>query len=179
MWQDQPHSVGLRTQHQGIMNSAESRRSSSLNALKCELASEVLLSSGELRLQVTGWSMLPAVWPGDVVLIEPVKSDSIAAGDIVMFRRGDRFIAHRVVTPSTDGKKSIITQGDSLPAPDPPVSGGEFLGKVMLIERNGRCIEPGPHLSFPARAFAAVIRRSESAARIVVGVHGMRQPPQE
>ena len=38
------------------------------HAIKCELASEVLNRSGSLRLKVMGWSMLPAVWPGDTLV---------------------------------------------------------------------------------------------------------------
>ena len=35
--------------------------------LNASLASEVLRSSGSLHLRVTGWSMLPTVWPGDTL----------------------------------------------------------------------------------------------------------------
>ena len=47
-----------------------------LEAVKCELAAEVLRSSGELRLRVTGSSMLPAVWPGDELTIRRQPFDA-------------------------------------------------------------------------------------------------------
>jgi signal peptidase I len=156
------------------MNPSVGAASNTINALKCELASEVLHSSGKLRLQVVGRSMLPTLWPGDTVLVEPVSRERVSAGEIVMFRRGDRFVAHRVVVAAGEGKSGMITQGDGLPAPDPPVSASEFVGKVMLIERSGRCIDPSTSLGFSGRTLAAIFRRSGSAARIVVGVHGMR-----
>jgi len=37
------------------------------HALKCELAGEVLRSSGRLRLKVSGSSMLPVIRPGDTL----------------------------------------------------------------------------------------------------------------
>ena len=68
------------------------------HAVKCELAGEVLRASGRVRLQVTGWSMLPSVWPGDTLVIESVASDAVSEGDIVLFSRERRLFAHRVVT---------------------------------------------------------------------------------
>jgi signal peptidase I len=147
------------------------------HALKCELASEVLRSSGKLRLRVTGWSMLPSVWPGDTLLIERMSVDQVSEGDIVLFGRDQRLVAHRVVTkgPQDPG---IVTRGDSMAAPDPPLSGGDLLGRVSFILRNGKCIEPGRSLRFPERAVAALARSSNLAARLVVGVHSMHQTSQ-
>jgi len=149
-----------------------------VNALKCELASEVLRSSGSLRLRVTGWSMLPAVWPGDTLLIERVSSAAVFAGDIVLFGRDRRLFAHRVVTRSvvTKGQPQdaeILTRGDAMPALDPPVSESELLGRVSFILRNGKCIEPARRPRFYERVLAVVLRRSTFAARIVVGMHGL------
>ena len=69
-------------------------------ALKCELAGEVLRSSGTLRLRAMGWSMLPTVWPGDTLVIERIHSDAVSEGDIVLFGRDRRVFAHRVVAKS-------------------------------------------------------------------------------
>src|ERR1700758_403813 len=67
------------------------------HALKCELAGEVLRSSGKLRLRVTGCSMLPAVWPGDTLFVERTTRESVEEGDIVLYERDRRFFVHRVV----------------------------------------------------------------------------------
>jgi len=64
-------------------------RVNEVHAIKCELASEVLLWSGKLRLRVTGWSMLPSVWPGDTLLVERIGAEEAREGDIVLFGRGD------------------------------------------------------------------------------------------
>ena len=145
------------------------------HALKCELAAESLRSSGTLRLQVTGWSMLPSVWPGDTLMVERVTSSAVAEGDIVLFGRDRRLVAHRVVAKDSVPGDGILTRGDAMPAPDSPVSDRELLGRVSHIVRNGKCIEPSRSLCISERAVAALVRSSDIAARLVVGVHGMRQ----
>jgi signal peptidase I len=148
-------------------------------ARKCELATEILRSSGNLRLRVTGWSMLPVIWPGDTLVIERASGDSAVEGDIVMFSNGRRLVAHRVVTKSNGSADSMVhTQGDALSRPDSPVAHHELLGKVSFIMRNGELVKPARSLCLPQRAVAAVFRRSTLAARVVVGVHGLRRTSQ-
>ncbi len=145
-------------------------------AVKCELASEVLRSSGTLRLPVMGWSMLPAVWPGDTLVIERIEIGAVSEGDIVLFARDRRLVAHRVVTKTNSaGEQTILTRGDTMRQADPPVGDRNLLGKVVSILRNGKCIEPSKTPRFSERALSALVRNSEIAARVVVGVHGMRQ----
>ena len=151
-----------------------------VNALKCELAGEVLRSSGSLRLRVTGWSMLPTIMPGDSLMIDRVQSDEVCEGDIILFGRDRRFFVHRVKVHRVKAKGSdrqaaeFVTCGDAMPAPDSPISESELMGKVAFILRNGKCIVPARSLTLPERAVAALARRSILAARLVVGVHGMQ-----
>jgi Peptidase S24-like len=126
-----------------------------------------LASSGTLRLRVTGWSMLPTVWPGDTLLIERVNSEVVSEGDIVLFGRDRRLFVHRVVRKITEDSK-ILTRGDAMPRLDPPVLDRDLMGKVVLIQREGRYIRPKSSLSLSSRAVAAAVRRSETAARVVV-----------
>jgi signal peptidase I len=146
-----------------------------LNALKCELAGEVLRSSGSLRLRVTGWSMLPTVMPGDTLLIDRIDSAAVSEGDIVLYGRDRRFFVHRVVAKSQPQKAEFVTRGDAMPSNDPPVPQSDLLGRVSFILRNGKCIEPRRTLRLPERAVASIVQRSTFAARVVVGVHGLRQ----
>ena len=144
-----------------------------VHALKCELAAEVLRSCGTLRLRVTGWSMLPAVWPGDTLMIESARTGGVTEGDIVLFGRERRLFVHRVVKNLGDSK--FLTRGDAMSAPDPVIDRHELLGRVSSIQRNGRCIAPRPRRSVAERAIAGLVRNSQIAARILVGVGGMHQ----
>lgn len=144
-------------------------------SVKRELAREQLLTSGTVQLRVLGWSMLPIIWPGDELVIERIASHDVVNGDIVLFAAGSRFVAHRVVNRSA-GAPTIQTQGDAIRQADAPVSHSELLGRLAFILRDGKCIDPGKTVGFRKRAAAAVFRRSEIAARLVVGVHGMCKP---
>ena len=147
-----------------------------VNALKCDLASEVLCSSGSLRLCVTGWSMLPTIMPGDTLKIERISSQAACEGDIVLFGRDHRLFAHRVVSRREWPLEGIVTRGDAMATVDAPVLNRDLLGRVSLIVRNGKCLDPKRKQLFPQRVVTRVVRtlvrRSTFAARVVVGLHG-------
>lgn len=155
-----------------------------VHTVKCDLAAEVLRSSGNLRLRVMGSSMLPSVWPGDTLLIERVKADAISDGDLVLFGRDRRLFVHRVVsggagdataasTIDANIDATILTRGDAMPQPDLPVPVRDLLGRVSFIVREGKLIEPKKTLGLPQRAVATLLRHSEIAARLAIGVNGM------
>jgi hypothetical protein len=112
--------------------------------------------------------MLPMIWPGDTLELERVKSSELGAGEIVLFSRDRRLFAHRVVKSSG---RTIHTRGDALPYKDPVVVENELLGRVAWIERDRRRIQPSRKLSFSERAVAGLVRSSDVAARVVVGIH--------
>jgi signal peptidase I len=145
------------------------------NALKGELAGEILLRFGTLRLQVTGQSMLPSVWPGDVLIIKRCFFGEVSPGDIVLYARERRLFAHRVIGAGADlGEPYLVTQGDASPTPDSPISAAEFLGRVSQIVRAGKCVERASVLSFPNRLIANVARYSTIVARLFVYRHVTR-----
>ncbi len=139
------------------------------SAPQCELATETLRSSGTLRLRATGWSMVPALWPGDTLVIEPVDSSEVCEGDIVLFARHQRFFAHRVIG-NTSLSRGIQTRGDALKRTDAPVSSRELLGRVVSIERNGKSIIPSRELNAAKRSVAALVRQLPIAARVAVAM---------
>jgi len=140
--------------------------SSSIPALnqtcKCSLASEILRRFGRLRLQVTGASMLPSLWPGDLLLIRGARFTEVSRGDLVLFFRDNRFFVHRVLDVSGD---RLLTQGDGLATPDPPVGRDELLGRVLFITRDGVTRPPSP-LGAAGRLLAFGVRRSTTFCNI-------------
>ena len=144
------------------------------HAVARELAEEVLRRLGKLVLPASGRSMVPAIWPGDCLVVEPAISSNVAPGDIVLFSNAYRFVAHRVVAKNGDADKlRVLTRGDAMATADAPIKSGEILGKVSFIVRNGRCFEPEKSLRRSERALATLLRRSQTAARVIVGVHGL------
>src|SRR5437763_15336142 len=65
--------------------------------IKCELAAQVLNDSGVLRLRASGSSMLPSVWPGDILTIRPQRLEQWRPGDIAPYMRAGHFFLQRVI----------------------------------------------------------------------------------
>jgi signal peptidase I len=148
--------------------------------LKCELASEVLHSSGGLKLCVTGWSMLPSVWPGDTLVVERVSPDQVRIGDVVVVARDGRLCEHRVVSIVEDsGSRRWITRGDALPVPDRPVLENELLGRASYLIRAGKLIAVPAELNLVEQLIAKIVRSSVPAARALVYLHRKAYIPQK
>lgn len=142
------------------------------HTVKCELVADVLRSYGTVRVQVAGWSMFPVVRPGDVLIVDHTGRSEVVPGDIVLFTREQRLFAHRVVA---NGGSGMLTRGDAMPAPDPPVGESELLGRVSSIVRGGKCIMPRGTSRISARVVAQLVHRSEVASRVIVGIYGLLQ----
>lgn len=129
-----------------------------------ELAQEVLSKFGQLRLRVTGSSMLPSVLPGDILFFNTCPAESLAPGDVILVRRDGRLFAHRLLAMSSG---SLLTQGDSMPTPDPPTPIADFLGVLASQHRAGRELASNP----PARLGRWLMRHSAFARRVFLRWH--------
>jgi signal peptidase I len=115
-----------------------------------------LLRSGILvRFRAPGYSMYPTILHEDVITVEPIKPEAIKVGDIALYHSENSVIAHRVLKIEnksdihTDSQSSalspqscFILRGDARPVGDNPINAEQILGKVVSVERNGRCINP-------------------------------------
>jgi signal peptidase I len=133
------------------------------NAVKCELALDVAQTFGEVRLEVTGGSMLPAVWPGDRLIVQRRNPNKIQPGQIILYSRDGGLVAHRVL--SRDGDR-LVTRGDSLPQADLPVPPNKIAGEIVSIVRRGRCI--APELTLGRRIVSWLLRRSDFSVRVLL-----------
>lgn len=100
----------------------------SLTAERSALAADVLRAGSRLRLQVRGESMLPTLWPRDVVEIASCSIADARPGDIVLALRGGRFFLHRFLAHCHPG--GFLLHGDSMPAPDPQFPDEALLGRL-------------------------------------------------
>ena len=140
--------------------------------VKCDLAGEVLRSFGTLHFPSAGRSMLPALWPQDTLVVESVVPDQVHLGDVVVIGRRGSLCAHRVIGVEGDAENPRwITQGDALPAPDPPVFKNELLGRVAYVIRGGRLIPMPAELSAIESVTSRIVRRSVPVARALVLMH--------
>jgi signal peptidase I len=158
------------------------------NALGCELAGEIVRTFGRVRVRVTGMSMIPAVWPGDVLVVERRAAEKIERGEIAVAEHDGRLVAHRVVAgvsradaatelrpASVPGftMAGLITRGDAQLFADKSLRAEELLGTVVSIERGAGARQPRRKLGTGARMLAAMARRSSTAARVFVRLHAI------
>jgi signal peptidase len=142
---------------------------------KTALAVQTLRAGDSIRLRVLGSSMLPTIWPGDVVTIDKVLVDEIVPGDIVVCERDARFFVHRLMGVSeSKGGTRWETRGDSLPQNDPPFSESHLLGRVSHILRGDRAIIPKPTRSGLAHFVSWVICHIDSAQNLALRLHAPR-----
>jgi signal peptidase I len=101
-----------------------------------EIAEHAILAGKTVRMLAGGWSMFPFFRPGDQLTIVPVNLQEVTKGELVVFRRQGRWIAHRVVgTQKNDGEKILLTCGDGCLFADEPVSQAIFVGHVVGMTR--------------------------------------------
>ena len=154
-----------------VENTASTPRSN-WNAEGTALVAEALrLRSGSpqgLRLRVHGESMLPALWPGDVVEIAGCSMEDLRPGEIVLAVREYRLFLHRLVSPCTPN--GFRLQGDSMPGPDPQYSPEALLGRLVRGDE-------GRGFSSPAlsRALGMLFCHCGPARHLALKLHDRRK----
>src|SRR5271154_6848927 len=144
-----------------------------------ELAADLLDRGERMSLRVRGSSMLPSLFPGDLLTFRRCAPAELVVGDIVIFLREGRCFVHRVAERMTvGGDFRIRTRGDALPSCDPPVGETEVLGRLSLVERKGWRLQP-PRLGPVRSLLAGVVRHSPLAARALVAAQQRFWPTAE
>jgi hypothetical protein len=152
----------------------------------CDLVAEVACRFGEARFRATGASMMPVVWPGDVLTVRSCEMTDLQPGQIALFRRSGRLVAHRVIRVDGDW---LITRGDSVRHEDSPILKSDVVGQVVSVARLG--VRRGRHVpsrrslskrslsgrSFWNRAGSHVLQRSDFCLRAAMFVVRRLQTP--
>jgi signal peptidase len=140
--------------------------------LKLGLAAEMLRGHGTVYLKARGTSMLPAVWPGDLLTIQRAAYDEVVPGDIVLVLRNDRFLIHRLVQRRRGQDcLSWITRGDAMPDNDPPAASSELLGRVAGIRRGNRSFVPSGRVSPLHSAISWMLYRADRFRDLMLRIH--------
>jgi signal peptidase I len=137
------------------------------NKLRCDLAAEVVGTFGEIRLRVFGTSMVPSIFPGDLISVQRAVVSEVSSGEIVLYARDGRMFMHRVVACTGSPEHSLlIARGDRLRHSDPPVSSPELIGRVTRIERGPTRIPVPSCLNLAGRAICHLLRFSDRATYV-------------
>lgn len=140
------------------------------------LALEVLRRTGRVRLAALGYSMLPSLWPGELLTIEARASDQVRCGDIVAFRRSERLFVHRAIRIEASPSR-ILTRGDAMRAADAPVSAAELLGIVTAVWGVDGRARPLPRISRPRRLAGLALAYSGRLRSLALRWHAWRRGP--
>ena len=145
-----------------------------------ELISHLLAEGQPVRFSAPGDSMYPTICDGDVITVAPVKTARVETGDIIVYRHKSGVAAHRVLrvieqskgpscsaSDDLDDRSScetlrLILRGDAAVVLDDPVAAAQVLGRVTLVERQGRRIYPYSFkaiVCFKARRLASRLKR--------------------
>jgi signal peptidase len=96
----------------------------------------IWFNSGALGVRpslISGNSMNPMLYPGDVVITRNISPASIQEGDVIRFHRDGIDIVHRVRAVQNHGATLLfITRGDNNNVDDDPVLADQLEGKVIL-----------------------------------------------
>jgi hypothetical protein len=149
---------------------ADSAREARLN-----LAAEVLHRFGEVRFVANGSSMIPSIYPGDLLTVRSGSPDTVRRGEIVLALLGGRFFVHRVMRKWPERDRVVFAiRGDALPQEDPSIDGSQLLGSVVAISRRGKSVKivtlPKPW----HRAARWAVRNSPTFARLLLATHLLR-----
>lgn len=143
------------------------------------LAQELLMNSGRVQIRALGLSMLPCIWPGDVLTIQSVETRTdnaqtvdINTGDIVAAKRNGRWVVHRVAGRSAT---HVVTRGDCIPGNDSPVHIEDVIGKVVLVTRGNEQFVPRPALSCSQRWLAWLLCHFTFFRNTMLNLHRARE----
>ena len=108
-----------------------------MSAAFLDVSTELLREGFCINFQTPGQSMYPTIRDGEKVLVEPVLTDALKRGDVLLYRRGERLIAHRLLRIERTAEISLILRGDALGQADAPIHPNQVLGRVVSVERQG------------------------------------------
>jgi len=152
------------------------------DSAKHNLIMKALQTHDRCRLQVSGSSMLPTLWPGDIVLIEsrPPSQRNLSdmVGNILLYERDGRFFLHRLIGLRTNedfpSEALLITRGDAMPQDDPPVPAGCLLGVLAGVRRGSEWVAVPQRIPTGSRWVAALLSRSSWSVRLLLRVRSWR-----
>jgi signal peptidase I len=140
--------------------------------LKLSMSAEFLRARGFLRLKVAGRSMLPTMWPGDILMIESRRAGDLTVGDIGLFEHRARFFIHRIQRLLVlNASLHFVTRGDSASHDDPPFPAESLLGKVVQIEHGNKTFVPVNHPSSRIQCLGWIFCHCDRLRNLALSVH--------
>ncbi len=159
----------------GALQSAHEARLDLAQEARLNLAAEVLHRFGEVRFVAHGSSMIPSIYPGDLLTVHSESIVKARCGEIVLFLLGGRFFVHRVMRKWPERNRIVFaTRGDALSQEDPSVDGSQLLGRVTKIVRHGKNVRIANRANPWTKFLRWGVRNSTTFARTLLAAHLLR-----
>jgi len=143
--------------------------------VRLDLAAEVLRRFGEVRFVARGSSMIPSIYPGDLLTVRSQAIAEARYGHIVLALREGRFWAHRLIRKWRQGNHFVLaTRGDALLDEDPSLDESQVLGRVTSIVRYGKPVEFARVNGFSTKLLRWAVRNSNALAKALLRRHSLR-----
>jgi hypothetical protein len=126
-----------------------------------EVCVALLAEGRSIRFRAAGLSMEPSIREGDLITVAPLAGQ-VRRGDVLLYRAGQRLLAHRVVGRVRGDDGLLRMRGDAPGWEEEHVSLADVLGRIEGIERDGRMVSPPGPL---ARRAATLARRARTRLR--------------
>jgi signal peptidase I len=84
--------------------------------------------------------MAPLIRPGDQVLVYNVAPEQIGFGNVIVFRRDDDLIVHRVIKRWQDNGKLYFREKGDTRYTYGQTSANEVIGRVTMVKGKGRML---------------------------------------
>ena len=97
---------------------------------------EYLAQNGSMTYTNVGVSMLPLLRQGrDLFILEKKGSERCRVGDVVLYRRGEKYVLHRVVEVR---EKDYVILGDNCVAREYGIKDDDVIGVMTGFVRSGK-----------------------------------------
>jgi hypothetical protein len=140
------------------------------------MAEELLREAGEMRFEARGEGMLPAIYPGEELVLHRARMRDVRIGDVVLFLQGKRWHVERVreILPGV-AQPCLLTRADAGVERREPVFAEDLLGRVAFVVRDGEERVPSRSDSASQRVMRAAVRHVPLAAQGFLAWHQTRE----
>jgi signal peptidase I len=130
-------SSGCKTDMQvSLKKPVTANRSGIKSYLLNDLWEELLTKQGTCWAEVISDSMQPAVRRGSRVLVERTEPDKIRFGDIIVFKKNNLLIVHRVIGKYNLAEKRFFVEKGDASLISSLVHSGDIIGRVTAIQND-------------------------------------------
>lgn len=115
------------------------KRKKSENVIYSSILISLIENNYRILIPVSGFSMKPSLYPGDLVFIKKFHNKDYKPYDIIISKQNNKLIAHRLILKiDTVSNSYYLCKGDALKRYDKLIPENQILAKVTRIKKQNR-----------------------------------------